>query len=169
MINALRAALALITLLVLQTTLIADLPVFAVRADLVLLVGPALTRAWPELPARLVGFVVGFGYDLLVSQTPLGLYALTYCLVGYAVGTVQQTVLRSSWWIPVGLSFGASAGGVTLFALLGTVLGQDGMVNDRLGRIALIVAIVNALLILPALRLVRATVPPERRAARLSL
>ncbi len=169
MMNALRAALALITLLVLQTTLIAELPIFGVRADLVLLVAIAGGIIHGRDRGAVIGFIVGFGYDLLVSQTPLGLYALTYCLVGYAVGTVQQTVLRSSWWIPVALAFGASAGGVTLFALLGTVLGQDGMVNDRLGRIALIVGVVNALLILPALRLVRATVPPERHAARLSL
>ena len=167
--RTLRAALALLTLLVLQTTLVADLPMFTVRADLVLLVAIAAGIVHGRDRGAVVGFIVGFGYDLLVSQTPLGLYALTYCLVAYAVGTLQQSVLRASWWIPVASAFGASVAGVALFAILGTVLGQDGMVNERLGRIALIVAIVNALLILPALRVVRATVPPEARAARLSL
>jgi rod shape-determining protein MreD len=168
-VNALRAGLALITLLVLQTTLIADLPLFGVRGDLVLLAAIAGGILYGADRAAIVGFAVGFGYDLLVSQTPLGLYALTYCLIGYGVGTIQGSVLRSSWWIPVGSAFAASFAGVTLFALLGTVLGQEGMLGDRLWRVALVVALVNAALILPALRVLRWVLPVESRTPRLSL
>jgi rod shape-determining protein MreD len=164
-----RAGLALVTLLVLQTTLIAELPVFGVRADLVLLTAVAAGILYGADRAAIVGFTVGFGYDLLVSQTPLGLYALTYCLIGYGVGTIQGSVLRSSWWIPMGSALAASAAGVMLFAMLGTVLGQQGMIDDRLPRIALIVALVNAALILPALRTLRWVLPVESRTPRLSV
>jgi hypothetical protein len=81
---------------------------------------------------------------------------------------VQDSVLRASWWIPVASAFGASAFGVGLFAVLGTVLGQDGMMDDRLTRIALIVAAINALLILPMLRITRWSFPVDRRSARVS-
>lgn len=163
-----RLVLVLITLLVLQTSLVADLTVFTVRGDLLLLLAVAAGIADGPDRGAMVGFLAGLGYDLLVSQTPAGLYALAYCLTGYAVGMVQGSVLRASWWIPVASGFGASAFGVVLFAMLGTVLGQDGMVNERLTRIALIVAVINALLILPMLRVMRWTLPLDRRAARLS-
>src|SRR5205814_2148282 len=136
-----RFAIVVVTLLVLQTTLVADLPVFAVRADLVLLITVAAGISDGPDRGAVVGFVAGMGYDLLVSQTPVGLYALAYCLTGYAVGMVQGSVLRASWWIPVASALGASAAGVVLFATLGTVLGQDGMFNPRFGRIVLIVAV----------------------------
>ena len=38
--------------------------------------------------------------DLLFLETPLGLSAMVYCLVGYGVGLLQAGVLRSSWWLP---------------------------------------------------------------------
>ena len=167
--NALRSGLALVTLLILQTTLLADLPLFGVRADAVLLFAVAAGILYGADRAAIVGFAVGFGYDLLVSQTPLGLYALTYCLIGYAVGTIQGSVLRSSWWIPIATAFGASAAGVMLFAVLGTVLGQEGMMGDRLLRIVLIVAVVNAALVQPALRVLRWVLPVESRTPRLSV
>jgi rod shape-determining protein MreD len=163
-----RFGLVLITLLVLQTSLVADLPIFTVRADLLLLLTIAAGIADGPDRGAMVGFVAGFGFDLLVSQTPVGLYALAYCLTGYAVGMVQDSVLRASWWIPVASSFGASVFGIGLFAMLGTVLGQDHMVNERLTRIALIVALINALLILPMLRVIRWSFPLDRRSARLS-
>jgi rod shape-determining protein MreD len=166
-VRQVRFALVLLTLLVLQTSLMADLPVFTVRGDLLLLLAVAAGIADGPDRGAMVGFLAGFGYDLLVSQTPVGLYALAYCLTGYAVGMVQSSVLRASWWIPVASAFGASAFGVVLFAMLGTVLGQDDMVNERLTRIALIVAAINALLIMPMLKVVRWSLPLDRRAARL--
>lgn len=165
----LRLALVLLTLLVLQTTLVADLPVFAVRADLILLVTIAAgILAGPDRGAR-VGFIAGLSLDLLVSQTPVGLYALAYCLTGYGVGAAHRTVLRSSWWIPVVSAFAASAAGVTVFAVMGAVLGQDGMVDDRLVRIALLVAVMNAALIRPMLRVLRWSLPMDPRTARLAM
>lgn len=165
----LRLALVLMTLLVLQATLVADLPVFAVRADLILLISIAAGMiGGPDRGAK-VGFVAGLSFDLLVSQTPLGLYAFAYCLTGYVVGAVHRTVLRSSWWIPVVSAFVASAAGVALFAVMGAVLGQDGMVNDRLVRIALLVAAMNAALIRPMLRVLRWSLPMDPRTARLAM
>lgn len=165
----LRLLLVIMTLLVLQTTLVADLPVFAVRADLILLIAIAAGIVGGPDRGAMVGFVAGLSFDLLVSQTPVGLYALAYCLTGYVVGAAHRTVLRSSWWIPVASAFGASLAGVALFAVIGAVLGQDGMVNDRLVRIALLVAVMNAALIRPMLRVVRWSLPMDPRTARLAM
>jgi rod shape-determining protein MreD len=163
MITALRWLLVLFTTLLLQTTLVARLPLFQERGDIVLLVViAAAIVGGPELGA-IIGFVFGLSFDL-VLQTPFGLSALAYCLTGYAVGVLQSSVLRSSWWIPVLSAIAGSAIGVLAFALLGDLVGQDGLVSDRLPAIIGAVAIVNAVLILPAVRVVRWAAAPTRQA-----
>jgi rod shape-determining protein MreD len=159
----LRAGLALVTLLVLQTTLMADITLFGIRPDIVLLAAIAAGIAGGPDRGAMVGFVAGLGYDLLVVQTPVGLYALAYCLTGYGVGMLQGTVLRASRWIPVVSAFGASLAGVLAFAVMGKVLGHDGFIDSRLPKVMLVVALANAVLVLPALRVVRWSLPLERR------
>jgi rod shape-determining protein MreD len=155
--------------LVLQTTLFADLGIFGVRADVVLLFAIAAGVVGGPERGAIGGFAAGLGYDLLVVGTPVGLYALAYCLTGYVVGTLQGTVLRAAWWIPVATAMAASVLGVCLFAIIGTVLGQQGFVDARLLRIAAVVAVVNGALILPALRVARWVMPDDRRTRRLAL
>ena len=91
----------------------------------------------------------------LFLQTPLGLSALVFSLVGYAVGSVQSGILRSSWWIPIFTALVASAAGVVLYALVGGVIGQPNLVTTRLPLIAVTVGLMNAALSPVALRLVR--------------
>jgi rod shape-determining protein MreD len=98
--------------------------------------------------------VAGILFDL-VLRSPFGLSALTYCITGYIVGSFRGSVLRSSWWIPVAAAVPASMFGVALFALLGTVLGQESYVSSHLFAIMGVVAVVNALLIVPAVRVMR--------------
>jgi rod shape-determining protein MreD len=163
MITALRWFVVLFTTLLLQTTLVARLPLFHERGDIVLLVViAAAIVGGPELGA-IIGFVFGLSFDL-VLQTPFGLSALAYCITGYAVGVLQSSVLRTSWWIPVLSAIAGSAIGVLCFALLGDLLGQDGLVSGRLPAIIAAVAIVNAVLVLPAIRVVRWANAPTRQA-----
>ena len=67
--------------------------------------------------AAVAGFAAGLAFDLLVVSTPVGLYALAYCLTGYAVGMVRGAVLRASRWIPMLAAVAGSAFGVALFAV----------------------------------------------------
>ena len=71
-------------------------------------------------------------------QTPFGLSALTYAIVAYLVGSLQDSVLRAAWWIPVATATVASIVGVILYGVLGTVLGED-LVGWELLRVAVIV------------------------------
>jgi rod shape-determining protein MreD len=154
MITVLRWLVVMFVTLLLQTTLVARLPLFQERGDIMLLmVIAAAIVGGPELGA-VVGFFFGLSFDL-VLQTPFGLSALAYCITGYAVGALQSSVLRSTWWIPVLSAIAGSAIGVVTFALLGDLLGQDGLVNGRLPAIIGAVAIVNAVLVLPAVRVAR--------------
>jgi hypothetical protein len=78
--------------------------------------------------------------------TPFGLSALTYGLVGWAVGSLAGRLLRPGIWVLPATVFGASAGGVVLFAVLAAVFGEPGLASGRLVGVALVVGLLNALL-----------------------
>ena len=140
---AVRTSFVLITLLTLQLGVLNDLALFGVQADLMLLAAIAAgIAAGPERGAA-IGFASGLLYDLML-QTPFGLSALTYALMAYLVGGLQDSVLRASWWIPVATATAASFLGVILYGVLGTVLGES-IVGWDLLRVALIVALLNTL------------------------
>ncbi|MEY2464235.1 MAG: rod shape-determining protein MreD [Acidimicrobiaceae bacterium] len=164
--KALRFGAILLVVLLVQTSLVAKLSIFGVRGDVVLLLPIVAGILGGSDRGAMVGFASGLAFDLLL-QTPFGLSALTYCLVGYGVGLLQGGVLRSTWWIPVLSALGASAAGVVGFAVVGKVLGQDSFIDGRLPKIAVIVGIINAALVLPALRVARSALPISVRSPRL--
>ena len=113
-----------VLLVVLHTALFPQLRVFGVAADVLLLI--AITSgisAGPEAGA-VMGFTAGLLADCFL-QTPFGLSALAYCLVGWGVGSFQTRIMHATWWIPVLTAALASAFGVLLFVVLGLVVGQD--------------------------------------------
>ena len=148
-----RAALALGLTLVVHLTLLSRLRIDNVRPDALLLV--ALLAGLVSGPERgaVVGFCAGLLADLFL-QTPLGLSALAYCLVGFAVGSLQSGILRAAWWIPVVTALVASIAGTVLYAVLGAMVGQLDFVSPRLVVIALLVGFMNAALAPAAIRLV---------------
>jgi len=150
----LRMTLVILAALVLQVSVVADMHLFSATGDIMLLLGIAAGLAGGPERGAIVGFSSGIAFDLLL-HSPFGLSALVYCLIGYAVGSFQTTVLRSSRWIPVVCAAVASAAGVLLFAVIGEVIGQESYVSDELVQIVLVVVVLNSLLALPAVRVMR--------------
>lgn len=135
----------------LQVALVAPLRVFEVAPDLVLLVAVAAgVAAGPERGA-VTGFVVGIAYDLFL-QTPLGLTALVCALAAYGAGLFQLPVAGHPRWWRAGCVVAASALGVLSFVALGLMLGQDELLGVPILRVVLVVALVNGVLALPAVR-----------------
>ncbi len=149
-----KVAGLVVVALTLQLSLFSELRVAGATANLLLLVAVAGGIAGGAQRGAIVGFVAGLAFDLFL-QTPFGLSALAYCLAGYAVGSLQSSVLRAAWWIPVASAAGGSALGLALFALVGEVVGEGGLVGGRLATIMGVVCIVNALLAVPAIRAMR--------------
>jgi rod shape-determining protein MreD len=138
--------------LLLQTTLLARLRIFGVMPDFMLLLAVAGGITAGATRGATIGFASGMLIDLFLP-TPLGLSALVFTLVGYGVGVANTGVLRSAWYIPVLTAGGASVAGVTLYALIGSVLGER-MVDGHLVTIALVVGLTNAVLAPVAVKLV---------------
>jgi rod shape-determining protein MreD len=140
---AIRTSLILVLALTIQLGMAPGLQLFGVQCDLLLLVAICGgIAAGPDRGAA-IGFAAGLAYDLFL-QTPFGLSALTYAIVAYLVGSLQDSVLRASWWIPVLTATAASMVGVILYGVFGTVLGEE-LIGLDLVRIALIVGLLNTI------------------------
>ena len=138
---AVRTSLVLVVALTLQLGMASSVTFFGVQGDLLLLVAIAAgIAAGPDRGAA-IGFAAGISYDLML-QTPFGLSGLTYSLMAYLVGSLQDSVLRAAWWIPVATATAASVVGVILYGVLGTVLGGE-LVGWELLRIAAFVGVLN--------------------------
>ncbi len=160
MTAATRLPPVLLIAVVLHTAVFPQLRFFGVAPDVLLLVGiaTAITAGADR------GAAVAFGAGLLADcflETPFGLSALAYSLAAYAVGAVQETILHADWWIPVLTVFMGSLLGVLLFAGAGAVLGHEQFISVRLLTVALVVGVANAVLALPAVRIMRWAAVPE--------
>ena len=140
-----RLGLLVATALVLQLTLLNGLRIAGVHADALLLVTVAAGYVGGADRGALVGFACGLVADLF-TQSPYGLSALAFCIVGYGVGLVRGGVLRTAWWIPVVTAVVATAAGEVLFALLAAIVGQPQVLTDRLGVVVAVTAGVNGVL-----------------------
>jgi rod shape-determining protein MreD len=148
-----RLGLVLLPVLTVQTTWMAELRPFGVPGDLLLLLAIAAGMVGGPMRGATVGFIAGLAMDL-VLLTPFGLSSLTYLAVGYAVGTIHDGVLRSAPWIPVVAAFVASAVGVVFFVVLGQLVGQHFRLPE-LPRIVVVTAVINAVLVFPAVFVTR--------------
>lgn len=140
-----RAPLVVLTALIVHLVVLSRLRVAGVMPDLMLLVGIAAGLTGGPSRGAAVGFLSGILLDFFL-QTPLGLSALVFTLVGFAVGTLGTGILRASWWIPVVIALVASAAGELLFALIGAMLGETQMVSARLATVLAVVGVTNAIL-----------------------
>ena len=143
-------------LVVLHTAVFPQLRVVDVAADVLLVV--AITAGIVGGPER--GSAVGFGAGLLADcflQTPFGLSALAYCLVGWGVGSFQTRILHATWWIPMLTAAVAGAAGVVLYVVLGAVVGQEQLWSLRVLPILGVTALWSAVLTPVVLRIVRWT------------
>lgn len=135
----------LLAAVVLHTAVLPQLRPFQVGADGLLLVAVCAGLAGGSRAGAWVGFGTGLLADCFLA-TPFGLSALANGVVGWAVGSLAGRLLRPGHWVLPATVFGASAGGVVVFAVLGTLFGEHGLVTGRLLGVALLVGLLNALL-----------------------
>jgi rod shape-determining protein MreD len=122
--RAARLGALVAVVVVVQVAVFPHLRLLGVVPDLGLIV--ALAVGYQEGPeaGAIVGFASGFGFDLFL-ETPLGLSALVYALVGYGIGVLESGLFRSPRWLPSFLgAIGGLAGGL-LFIGVGVLVGVD--------------------------------------------
>jgi rod shape-determining protein MreD len=119
-----RMAILLLGAILLQTSVGNDLRVLGVAPDLMVLLAILAGLSGGTESGAWVGFWAGLLTDMFLTTTPLGLSALTYCLVGASVGAVREGVLPESRALPPIVALGGTVTAVLLFVGFGDVLGQ---------------------------------------------
>ncbi len=139
-----RVPLVLVTFLLLHTTVLSDVRILDVMPDLMLLAAVAAGMTGGPTRGASIGFASGLAVDLFL-RSPMGLSALVFTLVGYAMGVAHTGVLRPSWYLRSLAALVGSAGGVVLYAVIGAMLGEP-LVDLRLLTVVTVVALANAIL-----------------------
>jgi rod shape-determining protein MreD len=162
----LRMVLVVAIALLVQTTIILDIRVGGASPEIMFLLPIAAGIVAGPVEGATVGFVAGIAADLL-TPTPLGLSALVGTLVGFGVGAISGSLVREVRGLPTLVALGASAAAVMLYAVLGAVLGESQFLHVDLAVVVAVVAIANAVLAGPTVRLMRWALssPGERSAA----
>jgi rod shape-determining protein MreD len=147
-----RIGVVLVVALLVQTTLGSDLRVDGVAPDLLLLVSICAGLVGGARAGATVGFFAGLLADLSLTTTPLGLSALSWCLVGWIVGALRVNYLPDARSLQPVIGLVSTALGVILFLVAGGLAGQ-GMLSAPghayLERVVVIEALWNAILIVP--------------------
>lgn len=152
--RAFLLAVVVLSALLLQTTVFADVRLLGARPELMYLV--TIVFAFLEGPSAgaVTGFVSGMAEDFLLDQ-PKGITALSLTLLGYAIGAIRTYVVSPSPVFPVFLVAGGTFVGVLFYGLVSFLLGQLDVSVPYLVRVAALSALYNAILtplLFPVLR-----------------
>jgi rod shape-determining protein MreD len=131
--------------LLLQTTVFADIRLFGARPELMFLLTIAFGVLEGPASGAVAGFASGMSQDFLLNQ-PKGITALTLVLVGYAIGMLRQYIVSPSPLLPVFLVAGGTFGGVVFYGVVSFLLGQLDTSWWYLLRTAGLSAVYNAIL-----------------------
>jgi rod shape-determining protein MreD len=134
-----------ITAVLLQSTVFAQLRLLGVRPELLFLVTIVIALLEGPNEGAVVGFASGLAQDMFLDQ-PKGITALTLTLVGYGVGMAKQYIVSPSPLLPTIVVAIGTALGVAFFEVVAFLLGSFDLPATEAVRIALLTAAYNAVL-----------------------
>lgn len=143
--RTLLLSVVVLTALVLQTTVFADLRLLGARPELMYLLTICFGLLEGPASGAATGFVSGMAQDFLLNQ-PKGITALALTLVGYAIGMLRQYIVSPSPLLPVVLVAAGTFGGVGFYGVVSFLLGQLDTSWPYLFRAAALSALYNAVL-----------------------
>ncbi len=158
----LRYALLIVTAMVVQRAVFANIRIDGASPDALLVLAVAAGIVGGSERGATVGFASGLALDAMLI-TPFGLGAVSYLAAGAVAGMVESAMIRSARTLVMLVAAVSSAIGTVLFALVGTVMGQPGLLDSHLLVIIAVVSVSSAILVLPAARACRWAEPDADR------
>ena len=134
-----------LTALLLQTTVLAQIQLGGAKPDLIYMVTIILAYLEGPSSGAIAGFAGGMAEDFLLNQ-PKGITALTLTLVGYTVGLLRQYIVSPSPLLPVFLVGLSTTAGFLFFGLVRFLLNQPVGGFGELVRVAVLTGVYNAVL-----------------------
>jgi rod shape-determining protein MreD len=163
--RAASIAAILVGALALQSTVIAQVTLLGVIPQLVFIVVVCLAFTDGPRVGVVTAFAGGLLQDLLLPQSIVGLTALVYVLIAYAVGSFREYSTTESVWAPVFVVALSSFLAEASYALLAVILGQPWVSFVFTAKVIGLVVLYNTLLtplIFPLVRRVADRFRPER-------
>jgi rod shape-determining protein MreD len=152
-LTPLRGAVVLVVALVAQIAFVADLRIVGAVGDLMLVVTVAAALTGGPDRGATYGFFAGLIFDL-VLDSPFGLSALTYAVIGYGVGLVCSGLFRPTGAWPLAVAAVASLVATAFYTGVGHLIDAPYPWAD-VPAITVAVALWNAALVLPAMAVLR--------------
>jgi rod shape-determining protein MreD len=143
--RVLSLAVVIVTALLLQSTVFAQMKLLGVKPELMYLVTIIVAILEGPREGAVVGFVGGMAQDFLLN-TPKGITALTLTLLGYAMGLARQYIVSPSPLLPTVLVAAGTFIGTAFWQVMATLLGQY---DEPLGyavKVCLLTALYGAIL-----------------------
>lgn len=155
----LRVILVLLLLLELQLHVVDGIRIAGRHPMILLLVPIAAALEGDGTRGAVAGFVAGLVLDLYL-ETPLGLSALVFAIVGYGVAAFERGVIRADRWLQPAVAGVASGLGVIGLGIAAAVFGQPEYFRVSLIGAVFVVAVTNTIVATPVVRLVRWALGP---------
>lgn len=156
-------AAVLVAGLLLESTVFASWRLAGARPDLLVIAVVAVAMGAGPVEGATFGFCAGLLADLLFGESQsVGVTALAYTAIGFAIGALEPYVTSSGAWVHLGLSAAASLASVWLTGLVLRVFGQFSW--GYVARTGLLVAVANLLLtplVYPVVRRLLAWTAPQ--------
>lgn len=159
MTRALRVALVLLFLLQLQIQVVNGISIFGRHPLILLLVPIAAAIEGDGTRAAIAGFIGGLVLDLYL-ESPLGLSALVFAVVGYGVASFERGVIRADRWLQPAVAGVASAAGVVGLGIATAIFGHPEYFRLSMISAVLVVGLFNTIVAVPVVRLVRWALGP---------
>ena len=154
-----RVALVLLLLLELQLHVVDGIRIAGRHPLILLLVPIGAALEGDASRAAVAGFVAGLALDLFL-ETPLGLSALVFAIVGYGVASFERGVIRADAWLQPAVAGVASGLGVVGLGAAAALFGQPQYFRLSLLATVAVVAVTNTIIATPVVRMVRWALGP---------
>ena len=138
----------LLIAVILQVSMLNQLPIFDGYADIVVLVVAAVAYYGGSVAGSAAGFSAGLLLDLLTGTT-MGASSLVLTAVGYGVGRFREVRDPSHGLLPVVVGTLATAAWVVAFAAVALMLDIGARVSPLVLRDMIMTILLNAVLALP--------------------
>lgn len=159
MTRALRVAAVFLLLLELQLHVLNGITIWGRHPLVLLLIPIAAAIEGDGTRATIAGFIGGLVLDLYL-ESPLGLSALVFAVVGYGVASFERGVIRADRWLQPAVAGVASALGVFGIGIATAIFGHPEYFRWSLLGPIVVVGVANTIMAVPVMRLVRWALGP---------
>lgn len=158
--TALRVSLVCVLALSLQLTVFVDVRIAGVAPELLAMVAILAGYFGGPLRGQSIAFAAGLLWDIYLP-THLGVSALIFAVVAHAIGSLEAGLFQDSRSQRAAVVTLATMAVVLAYALSNVILGERGLLDLRLLKVAVISGLFNGVLSLLAAPLMRWALPPE--------